>query len=80
MPEAVVLALPRGTAGNVQVTTQLDPNPLIAPVAVGQVVGSATLTVGGKAVRTVQLVALQTIEPGGFFIRLVDTIRLWLGI
>ncbi len=80
LPEAIVLALPRGTAGNVQVTTQLDPNPVIAPVAAGQALGSATLTVDGKVVRTVQLVALQAIEPGGFFIRLVDTIRLWLGI
>ncbi|HEY1077984.1 MAG TPA: serine-type D-Ala-D-Ala carboxypeptidase, partial [Fontimonas sp.] len=50
------------------------------PVSVGQVLGSATLSVDGKVLRTVDLVALQPIEQGGFFVRLIDTIRLWLGI
>ncbi len=80
VPEAVMLALPRGTGGNVQVVTQLSPNPVIAPVSVGQILGSATLSVDGKVLRTVDLVALQPIEQGGFFVRLIDTIRLWLGI
>lgn len=78
--DEVVMALPRSTADKVEVAIQLDPNPVIAPVAVGQVVGSANLSVDDKVLRTVPLVALQPIEQGGFFIRLIDTIRLWLGI
>jgi D-alanyl-D-alanine carboxypeptidase (penicillin-binding protein 5/6) len=52
---------------------------LIAPVKAGQEVGQATILLGGKAVKTVPLVVLKDVPAGGFWHRLFDQIRLWLG-
>lgn len=75
--ETVAIALPRGTQDKLQVTTQID-TPIVAPLSKGQPLGIATVTLDGKTIKTVPLVAMNDVAKGGFFHRLFDTIRLWI--
>ena len=56
---------------------QLDPQ-LVAPLAVGDPVGTVTLSVEGATVFQAPVVALQAVEPGGFLARLWDSIMMWI--
>jgi D-alanyl-D-alanine carboxypeptidase (penicillin-binding protein 5/6) len=76
--EPVYLSVPAGEKGQLQVQQQIS-GKLIAPVKAGQEVGQATILLGGKAVKTVPLVVLNDVPAGGFWHRLFDQIRLWLG-
>ncbi|WP_020648973.1 D-alanyl-D-alanine carboxypeptidase family protein [Solimonas variicoloris] len=76
--EPVALALPRGNAERVQIAATVNA-PIVAPLAKGQTLGTATITLDGKTLKSVPLVALADVEQGGFFHRLIDTIRLWFG-
>ncbi len=51
--------------------------PLIAPIQQGQVLGKMKLSLNGKPLAEYPVVALQSVEQGGFFRRLIDMIRLW---
>ncbi len=75
--EPVGIALPRGQSDKLQVTTQID-TPIVAPLASGQPLGTATVTLEGKVLKTIPLVALAEVAEGGFFHRLFDTIALWI--
>ncbi len=71
----VVMTLPRSTA---DVTTEIViDNPLIAPLAVGDVIGRVRLSREGESVTEVPLQVLEVVEPAGFFARLWDGIVLW---
>ena len=73
--EDVVLTLPRSTAN---LTTEIIvDDPLIAPLAVGDVVGRVMLSRAGELVTEVPLQTLEAVEPAGFFARLWDSIVLW---
>lgn len=75
--EAVAIAMPRGTQEKLEVTTQID-TPIVAPLTQGQPLGTATISLEGKVLKTVPLVAMSDVAVGGFFHRLFDTIRLWI--
>jgi len=71
----VAMTLPRSTA---DVTTEIViDNPLIAPLAVGDVIGRVRLSREGESVTEVPLQVLEVVEPAGFFARLWDGIVLW---
>ena len=71
----VVMTLPRSTA---DVTTEIViDGPLIAPLAVGDVIGRVRLSREGESVTEVPLQVLEVVEPAGFFARLWDGIVLW---
>ncbi|MEO9386942.1 D-alanyl-D-alanine carboxypeptidase family protein [Chromobacterium phragmitis] len=53
--------------------------PLIAPIKAGQVVGKLTVTLDGKPLLERPVVALKSVEEGGFFSRLWDSLKLMLG-
>ena len=73
--EDVVLTLPRSTAN---LTTEIIvDDPLIAPLAVGDVVGRVMLSRAGELVTEVPLQTLEAVEPAGFLARLWDSIVLW---
>lgn len=76
--EPVSIAVLRGSSERLQVSTQIDA-PLIAPLAKGQSVGTATFTLDDQTLKTVPLVVLNDVPEGGFFRWLIDTIRLWFG-
>ena len=75
--EAIVVAVPAGTAGQVK-TEIARPEPLIAPFRQGQPVATLKIKQGEQALTEVPLVALEAVEEAGFFGRAWDAVRLWV--
>lgn len=77
--DPVYLSLPAGDKSQLQVQPQIS-GKLVAPLSAGQKVGEATVLLAGKPLKTVPLVALKDVPAGGFWHRLIDQIKLWLGM
>jgi D-alanyl-D-alanine carboxypeptidase (penicillin-binding protein 5/6) len=76
-PQAVVVAIPAGTAAKVK--TQVSrPDPLIAPLTKGQLVGTLKVSSGDQPLLDVPLMALETVEQAGVLSRAWDALRLWI--
>ena len=75
--EAVVVAIPAGSASRLK-TQVARPDPLIAPLAKGQQVGTLKVSSGDQALLDVPLVALEAVEQAGVLSRTWDAIRLWI--
>jgi D-alanyl-D-alanine carboxypeptidase (penicillin-binding protein 5/6) len=75
--EEVVLTLPRGKKKHLATAVELA-DELVAPVAVGDVLGTVTLSLDGETVYRGPVVALEAVEPGGFFARLWDMVLMWI--
>jgi D-alanyl-D-alanine carboxypeptidase (penicillin-binding protein 5/6) len=76
-PQAVVVAVPAGTAMRVK-TQVARPDPLIAPLTKGQVVGTLKISSGDQPLLDVPLMALETVEQAGLLSRAWDALRLWI--
>ncbi len=77
-PGALVVSVPRGEGGKLQTTLERT-DPLVAPLTAGQRVGSIKVTtIGGAAVVTVPLVAMEAVPLAGILGRAWDSIRLWI--
>jgi len=76
-PEAVVVAVPAGTASRVK-TQVARPDPLIAPLTKGQAIGMLKISSGDQLLLDVPLVALESVEQAGVFRRAWDAMRLWI--
>lgn len=72
----LTLTLPKGQIEKLQSSLRIDPL-LVAPLAKGASVGKVDLTLDGKVVDSVDLVALEAVEEGSFLHRLWDSIRLF---
>jgi D-alanyl-D-alanine carboxypeptidase (penicillin-binding protein 5/6) len=70
------LTLPKGKADKLAVTMQAE-EPLVAPIARAQRVGTVTVALEGKPMAEFPLIALEAVEPASFFGRAWDTVRLW---
>jgi D-alanyl-D-alanine carboxypeptidase (penicillin-binding protein 5/6) len=75
--EKTVLTLPRGKKKHLVTEVEVNAE-LVAPLAVGDAVGTVTLTLDGETVFHAPVVALVAVEPGGFFARLWDMILMWI--
>jgi D-alanyl-D-alanine carboxypeptidase (penicillin-binding protein 5/6) len=69
------LTLPRAHS-DVSTATDVQPK-IIAPLAADATVGSVRVTNAGQTVATLPLRPLAAVESGGWWRRLIDTIRLW---
>jgi len=75
---AVFVSVPRGEAGKLQTRIERT-DPLVAPLAQGQRVGTLKVsTAAGAPVTQVPLVVLEGVEQAGIFGRAWDAIRLWI--
>lgn len=74
--ESVLLTLPRGNA-TPEVVTTFD-EPLLAPIARGDHVGSVQIFLQGELLLERPLQALEAVPSGSFFQRLWDGFVLWL--
>jgi serine-type D-Ala-D-Ala carboxypeptidase (penicillin-binding protein 5/6) len=74
--EDVYITVPRGQYSSLQPSMEIDKN-IIAVVKTGAEYGSVQLKLQDKVVLEQSLVALDTVEPGGFFKRLWDQIVLF---
>lgn len=71
------VTVPKGEAGKLKAQL-VSQQPLIAPLARGQRVGTLRVTLEGKPHGEYPLVALQEVPQAGFFGRVWDTLRLWI--
>jgi D-alanyl-D-alanine carboxypeptidase (penicillin-binding protein 5/6) len=77
-PGAVFVDVPRGEGDRLQ-TRITRTDPLVAPLAKGQRVGSLKVsTAAGTPVAELPLVVLQPVEEAGLFGRAWDSLRLWI--
>jgi D-alanyl-D-alanine carboxypeptidase (penicillin-binding protein 5/6) len=76
-PEAVVVAVPAGSAARVK-TQVARPDPLIAPLAKGQLVGTLRISSGDQPLLDVPLMVLEPVEQAGLLSRAWDAVRLWI--
>ncbi|EKE17506.1 MAG: hypothetical protein ACD_10C00424G0002 [uncultured bacterium] len=72
----LMIAVPKGYAEKVQRNFVAEPR-LIAPIEVGQKLGTLQVSIDGKPYATYPVIALEAVPLAGFFGRLLDTIRLW---
>jgi D-alanyl-D-alanine carboxypeptidase (penicillin-binding protein 5/6) len=70
------LVLPRGDAPRLKAEL-VSEQPLIAPVAAGQTVGTVRVSLDGRALGERPVVALETVPVAGIVGRAWDSIRLW---
>jgi D-alanyl-D-alanine carboxypeptidase (penicillin-binding protein 5/6) len=73
----IIVTVPKGEADKLKAEL-LSQQPLVAPVAEGQRVGTLRVSYDGKPLGEYPLVALQAVATAGIFGRAWDTLRLWL--
>jgi D-alanyl-D-alanine carboxypeptidase (penicillin-binding protein 5/6) len=76
-PYAIVVAVPTGSATQLK-TQVIRPDPLVAPFAMGQAVGTLRVTRADQPLVEVPLVALEAVEQSGVLGRAWDAVRLWI--
>jgi D-alanyl-D-alanine carboxypeptidase (penicillin-binding protein 5/6) len=74
--EPLLVSLPRGKYAQLKPSMDV-PKTLVAPIAKGQKIGMAKVTLDGKVIAQAPLVALNAVEQGGFFKRLWDEFWVW---
>jgi len=75
--EPIVVAVPAGSASKIK-TQVVRPDPLVAPFAKNQQVGSLKVTLADQPVTEVPLVALEAVDQAGVLGRAWDAVRLWI--
>lgn len=76
-PEAIVVAVPAGSASKIK-TQVARPDPLVAPFVRYQPIGTLKISLGDQPLSDVPLVALEAVEQAGVLGRAWDAIRLWI--
>jgi len=76
-PEAIVVSVPPGTPARIKKQIA-PPDPLVAPFAKNQNVGTLKVMLGEEPVTEVPLVALDAVEQAGILGRAWDAVRLWI--
>ena len=76
--DALFVAVPKGEGDRLKTTIERI-DPLVAPLAKGQRVGSLKVaTASGTAIATIPLTVLEDVPQAGLFGRAWDAIRLWI--
>jgi D-alanyl-D-alanine carboxypeptidase (penicillin-binding protein 5/6) len=70
------VTVPRGQADGIKTATDVQPR-IIAPITLNQTLGSVHVFVGNQTLATLPLHPLKEVPAGGWWRRLIDTIRLW---
>ncbi len=74
---AVFVNVPKGQGDKLK-TDIARTDPLVAPLAKGQVVGTIKVSAGGAPVAEVPLTVLENVETAGLLGRAWDSLRLWI--
>ena len=75
--QPIVVAVPAGSSAKLK-TQVVRNDPLVAPIAKGQVAGTLRVTSGEQTVAEVPLLALDGVEQAGILGRAWDAMRLWI--
>ncbi len=70
------ITLPRSQSGDIKTSVDVQPK-LIAPLARSTDVGQLHVTAAGKSVATLPVHPLTAVDQGGWWRRMVDTVKLW---
>ena len=76
-PQAIVVAVPAGSAGKIK-TQVLRADPLIAPLVKGQQVARLNVLLGEQPLVEIPLLAMESVEQAGLIGRAWDAVRLWI--
>ena len=76
-PEAIVVAVPAGTAGKLK-TQIARADPLVAPFTKGQQLATLKVSNSDRLLVDIPLVALEPVEQAGILGRAWDAVRLWI--
>ena len=76
-PQAIVVSVPQGSGPKLK-TQVVRTDPLVAPIAKGQAVGTLKVMAGEQVVTEVPMLALEEVEQSGILGRAWDSIRLWI--
>lgn len=77
VPRALTVTVPRGRYDEIDITAEID-QPVRAPVAKGQQLGTLTVALDDDVVRRVPLLAAEAVAEGSFFSRMYDEVLLLL--
>lgn len=77
LPINLSVTVPRGQYENLTASTNLQ-QPVIAPVEAGATLGEVEIRLGDEVIATQPLVAINAVEQGSWWRRLVDEILLWI--
>jgi D-alanyl-D-alanine carboxypeptidase (penicillin-binding protein 5/6) len=75
--DKVVLTLPRGKHDELETVVALN-DAIVAPLAIGDSVGTVTVTLDGEIRLQAPAVALKAVEQAGFFARLWDSVLMFI--
>jgi serine-type D-Ala-D-Ala carboxypeptidase (penicillin-binding protein 5/6) len=78
VPRQIYLTVPHGEASKLQIVPALA-DKAIAPVELGQSFGTVSVSLEGKELQKLPVVALKAVPEGSLSKRLIDTVRLWIG-
>jgi D-alanyl-D-alanine carboxypeptidase (penicillin-binding protein 5/6) len=70
------ITFPRGQAADVKTAVDVQPR-LIAPLSLDANVGQLRVFAGNQTLATLPVHPLKSVAAGGWWRRLIDTIRLW---
>ena len=70
------VTVPRGEADGIKTAADVQPR-IIAPLTLDRTLGSVRVYVGNQTLATLPLHPLKEVPAGGWWRRLIDTIRLW---
>ena len=70
------IAVPKGFEQRLTVEL-VSQQPLVAPVALGQAIGTLKVSLDGKPYGEYPLTAIEAVGSAGFFGRMIDAMRLW---
>ena len=76
-PQAIVVAVPAGSAGKIK-TQVLRADPLVAPLLKGQQVARLAVSIGEQSLVEVPLLTMDSVDQAGVLGRAWDAIRLWI--
>ena len=77
LPSNLSVTVPRGQYESLTASTNLQ-QPIIAPVAAGATLGEVEIRLGDEIIATQPLVAINAVEAGSWWRRLLDEILLWI--
>ena len=76
MPQDLYVTVPRDESAGIKTVVDIQPK-LFAPLAPNSTVGQVRIIAGGQTVATAPLHPLKNVAAGGWWRRLIDTVRLW---
>lgn len=71
------ITIPRGQYKNIKIESSVNPE-IKAPIEAGATLGTLHITLGDETIADRPLVALDAVEEGSFFKKLIDQVKLFI--